>query len=76
MTEMSPTDSRWQNFAGKLVSTWFFGNQFSEVYEDIVMIPDTLVNTVDKGIFFILPCIDAYARVDLRTRTYDIPPQE
>ncbi|KYB28261.1 Band 7 protein CG42540-like Protein [Tribolium castaneum] len=28
------------------------------------------------GIFFILPCIDAYARVDLRTRTYDIPPQE
>ncbi|KAH9644159.1 hypothetical protein HF086_018380 [Spodoptera exigua] len=28
------------------------------------------------GIFFILPCIDTYARVDLRTRTYDIPPQE
>lgn len=29
-----------------------------------------------SGIFFILPCIDNYARVDLRTRTYDIPPQE
>jgi hypothetical protein len=29
-----------------------------------------------SGIFFILPCIDAYARVDLRTRTYDVPPQE
>lgn len=29
-----------------------------------------------QGIFFILPCIDAYARVDLRTRTYDVPPQE
>ncbi|XP_073956424.1 band 7 protein AAEL010189-like [Choristoneura fumiferana] len=28
------------------------------------------------GIFFILPCIDVYTRVDLRTRTYDIPPQE
>lgn len=28
------------------------------------------------GIFFILPCVDAYARVDLRTRTYDVPPQE
>ncbi|XP_032593533.1 band 7 protein AGAP004871 isoform X5 [Drosophila grimshawi] len=28
------------------------------------------------GIFFILPCIDSYARVDLRTRTYDVPPQE
>ncbi|CRL03176.1 CLUMA_CG016471, isoform A [Clunio marinus] len=24
------------------------------------------------GIFFTLPCIDAYARVDLRTRTYDV----
>lgn len=29
-----------------------------------------------SGIFFILPCVDAYARVDLRTRTYDVPPQE
>jgi len=29
-----------------------------------------------KGIFFILPCVDNYARVDLRTRTYDVPPQE
>ncbi|XP_075163224.1 band 7 protein AGAP004871-like [Haematobia irritans] len=28
------------------------------------------------GIFFILPFIDSYARVDLRTRTYDVPPQE
>lgn len=28
------------------------------------------------GIFFILPCVDSYARVDLRTRTYDVPPQE
>ncbi|TMW52412.1 hypothetical protein DOY81_002501 [Sarcophaga bullata] len=28
------------------------------------------------GIFFILPCIDSYDRVDLRTRTYDVPPQE
>ncbi|XP_043286389.1 band 7 protein AGAP004871 [Venturia canescens] len=28
------------------------------------------------GIFFILPCVDCYARVDLRTRTYDVPPQE
>ncbi|KAF6202321.1 hypothetical protein GE061_004719 [Apolygus lucorum] len=33
-------------------------------------------STVQIGIFFILPCIDNYARVDLRTRTYDVPPQE
>ncbi|XP_011172823.1 band 7 protein AGAP004871 isoform X3 [Solenopsis invicta] len=28
------------------------------------------------GIFFILPCVDNYTRVDLRTRTCDVPPQE
>lgn len=36
----------------------------------------SLMNRIFAGIFFILPCIDAYARVDLRTRTYDVPPQE
>lgn len=35
--------------------------------EDLIML---------LGIFFILPCVDNYARVDLRTRTYDVPPQE
>ncbi|XP_026300812.1 band 7 protein AGAP004871 isoform X3 [Apis mellifera] len=35
------------------------------------------INTIIfLGIFFILPCVDNYARVDLRTRTYDVPPQE
>merc|ERR1719340_434413 len=28
------------------------------------------------GIFFILPCIEAYQKVDLRTITLDVPPQE
>ncbi|KYB26871.1 hypothetical protein TcasGA2_TC030910 [Tribolium castaneum] len=28
------------------------------------------------GIFFILPCIDDYIKIDLRTVTFDIPPQE
>lgn len=28
------------------------------------------------GIFFILPCIDNYKKVDLRTVTFDVPPQE
>ncbi|CAG0897027.1 unnamed protein product [Darwinula stevensoni] len=31
---------------------------------------------VSGGLFFILPCIDAYTKVDLRTVTFDIPPQE
>ncbi|CAF1399263.1 unnamed protein product [Adineta ricciae] len=28
------------------------------------------------GLFFILPCIDTYSKVDLRTVTFDVPPQE
>ncbi|XP_041481051.1 stomatin-like [Lytechinus variegatus] len=28
------------------------------------------------GLFFILPCIDDYKKVDLRTISFDIPPQE
>ena len=28
------------------------------------------------GIFFILPCVDSYSKVDMRTATFDVPPQE
>ena len=28
------------------------------------------------GIFFILPCVDSYTKVDMRVLTYDVPPQE
>ncbi|CAG9861672.1 unnamed protein product [Phyllotreta striolata] len=28
------------------------------------------------GIFFVLPCLDSYAKVDLRTISFDVPPQE
>ncbi|KAI0207896.1 Mechanosensory protein 2 [Lamellibrachia satsuma] len=28
------------------------------------------------GLFFIIPCMDAYTKVDLRTITFDVPPQE
>lgn len=28
------------------------------------------------GVFFILPCIDEYIKVDLRTIAFDVPPQE
>lgn len=28
------------------------------------------------GLFFILPCVDTYSKVDLRTVTFDVPPQE
>ncbi|XP_014668728.1 PREDICTED: band 7 protein AAEL010189-like [Priapulus caudatus] len=29
-----------------------------------------------KGIFFVVPCTDEYKKVDLRTISFDVPPQE
>ncbi|KAH6947820.1 hypothetical protein HPB50_021549 [Hyalomma asiaticum] len=29
-----------------------------------------------KRLFFIIPCIDTYCKVDLRTVSFDVPPQE
>lgn len=28
------------------------------------------------GLFFILPCVDTIVKVDLRTTTFNVPPQE
>jgi len=28
------------------------------------------------GIFFVIPCIDSYRKIDLRTVSFDVPPQE
>ena len=28
------------------------------------------------GIFFVMTCIDSYKKVDLRTVSFDVPPQE
>ena len=31
---------------------------------------------VGPGLFFIIPCLDTIQTVDLRTITFDVPPQE
>ena len=28
------------------------------------------------GVFFIIPCVDVYEKIDMRSQTYEIPPQE
>ena len=28
------------------------------------------------GVFFVIPCVDIYEKIDMRTKTYEIPPQE
>ena len=29
-----------------------------------------------EGVFFIIPCVDIYEKIDMRTQTFDVPPQE
>ena len=31
---------------------------------------------VSFQVFFIIPCLDIYQKIDMRTATYDVPPQE
>ena len=35
-----------------------------------------LTRVQGPGIFFIVPCIDSYKKLDLRTVSFDVPPQE
>ena len=28
------------------------------------------------GVFFIIPCVDTYEKIDMRSMTFEIPPQE
>lgn len=42
------------------------------VHRDVVIVRLMFIS----GIFFVLPCIESYQRVDLRTITLDVPPQE
>ena len=28
------------------------------------------------GVFFDIPCVDMFEKIDMRTQTYDVPPQE
>ena len=40
-------------------------------------VEDNNVNIISyEGIFFVLPCIESYQKVDLRTITLGVPPQE
>ncbi|KAG8332517.1 SUMO1 sentrin specific peptidase 8 [Homalodisca vitripennis] len=43
---MSPTNCGWTNEDGKLKTTWFVGNQLPKAYEDVVITPDVLEDTL------------------------------
>lgn len=55
------------------------GDQVVQEYERAVIFRlGRLVNGGARGpgLFFIIPCIDSYCKVDLRTVSFDVPPQE
>ena len=43
----------------------------------ILLIDQThVVKPASFQVFFIIPCLDIYQKIDMRTATYDVPPQE
>ena len=54
----------------------FLGNIFSirSNVHQVALLLRLKLSTL--GIFFVLPCIEKYTKVDLRTSVIDIPPQE
>ena len=44
----------------------------------LVLTPDITFHIIlhFTGIFFVIPCIESYQKVDLRTITLGVPPQE
>ena len=78
-----------QNLSIDIISTFFFiilqlqhlmaqsllilfgcsSENYTEKKKELILI-------FSSGIFFVLPCIETYQKVDLRTITLDVPPQE
>ncbi|KAF8788182.1 Mechanosensory protein 2 like protein [Argiope bruennichi] len=55
-------------------SKWLFLNDDKIIFMD--SLECVIRNVVSDCIFFIIPCIDTYCKVDLRTVSFDVPPQE
>ena len=42
----------------------------------VIFIIQLLLLEAFAGVFFIIPCVDIYEKIDMRTQTFDVPPQE
>ncbi|XP_035523880.1 erythrocyte band 7 integral membrane protein isoform X2 [Morone saxatilis] len=61
------------------VSIWMCIKIVKEYERAIILSPGRIPlarGTKGPGLFFILPCTDSFINVDMRTITFDIPPQE
>ena len=58
---------------------WKIYNLYGQEYERAVIFRlGRLVTGGARGpgVFFVIPCLDVYEKIDMRTATYDVPPQE
>ena len=56
-----------------------FTQKFSPSQSPIYVVGSCNTNTKETffpGVFFIIPCVDIYEKIDMRTQTFDVPPQE
>ena len=68
------------------LSVFFLASSLLRLFYNLIFIVTSTLNILCKinylecfyfsGLFFILPCIDSYQKVDLRTVSFDVPPQE
>ena len=64
--------------AGLKSSPWFIFPIFQEYERAVIFRLGRLLKSGARGpgVFFIIPCVDHYEKIDMRTQTYDVPPQE
>ena len=48
-------------------------NKFQEYERAVILVSG---GAEGPGVFFVIPCLDVYKKIDMRTATYDVPPQE
>ena len=72
------SDMKWTQFRQDIVSKWNDMFQFQEYERAVIFRLGRLVSGGARGpgVFFIIPCLDVYEKIDMRTCTHEIPPQE
>ena len=46
------------------------------IINPILVITTMIMIIYSQGIFFIIPCVDVYEKIDMRTQLFCVPPQE
>ncbi len=61
-----------------LLLIFFAHHNFKEYERAVIFRLGRLVTGGARGpgVFFVIPCLDVYEKIDMRTSTYDVPPQE